>query len=58
MEANGKGMTESDLVAIPEVYDVVLWQDDDGPTTVTDQEGTRWFIGLYNGRLSKRVFGS
>ena len=55
MEANGKGMTELELRELTEVKDVVLWQDNDGPTTVIDSQGTGWFIGMYNGRLCKRV---
>jgi hypothetical protein len=54
MEKNGKGMTPLELESLQEVYDVVLWQDDNGPTMVTDMNGVDWFIGLYCGELSKR----
>jgi hypothetical protein len=54
MEANGKGITESELANLPEVENVVLWQDDDGPTTVTDSQGIGWFIGIYDGKFCKR----
>lgn len=53
MEKNGKGMTEQELSAIPEVSDVVLWQDEDGPTTVMDLQGVVWFVGMYQKRLCK-----
>lgn len=53
MEANGKGITELELSELPEV-DLVLWQDYEGPTTVTDSQGIVWFIGLHDGKLCKR----
>jgi len=46
-------MTEKELKELPEV-NVVLWQDDDSPTTVTDFQGRTWFIGTHKGRLCKR----
>ncbi len=54
MEANGKGITETELTDLPEVENVILWQDSDGPTTVTDSQGRIWFIGFYEGKLCKR----
>lgn len=39
-------MTEQELMDLPVVEDLVLWQDDDGPTTVTDSQGRSWFIGI------------
>jgi hypothetical protein len=54
MESNGKGMMEQDLRELPEVENVVLWQDDDGPTSVIDAQGRAWMIGLYQGMLCKR----
>ena len=55
MEVNGKGITETELAALPEA-DAVLWQDNDGPTTVVDSNDQTWFIGMYKGRLCKRRF--
>lgn len=54
MESNGKGMTQEDLENLPEEDSKVLWQDDDGPTTITDKLGQVWFIGLYQGKLCKQ----
>lgn len=54
MEANGKGIIELELENLPEVKNVVLWQDEEGPTTVIDSRGMVWFIGLYDGKLCKR----
>ena len=45
--------TERDLREIPET-DAVLWQDDDGPTSIIDSQGIVWMIGKYNGWLCKR----
>ena len=53
MEPNGIGMTQTDLEKLPEVFGVVLWQDDEGPTTVIDSQGRGWFIGMYKGKLCK-----
>lgn len=53
VEPNGKGITEQELRELPEVKDFVLWQEEDGPTTVTDSQGDTWFIGFYDGKLSK-----
>lgn len=57
MEQNGKGMTEQELMALPKV-NAVLWQDDDGPTSVTDSQGRSWMIGIYQGRLCRGGDGS
>jgi len=55
MEANDKGITQTDLDAIPEMDGKVLWQpDDDAPTVVTDLRGISWSIGFREGILSKR----
>jgi len=54
MEANGKLITEQDLNQLPEDNIHVLWQDDDGPTSVIDSQERAWMIGLYNGNLVKR----
>jgi hypothetical protein len=55
MEANGKDITQAELENLPEM-DIVLWQDDDGPTTVIDSNGQAWFIGMQKGQLCKRRF--
>ena len=55
MDKNGKGMTQSDLEALPEVHEIVLWQpDDEAPIYVIDVKGVKWAIGFYNGILCKR----
>ena len=54
MEPNGKGITEKELKELPEVSDIVLWQDDDGPCNIIDHEGSEWSIGFNGKILSKR----
>ena len=54
MKPNGEGMTEQELKDLPEIKNKVLWQDDNGPTTVIDSEGAEWFIGTFNDKLYKR----
>lgn len=53
MEPNGKGITEKELRELPEVFGVVLWQDDKGPIMVTDSKNVEWTLGFYKGVLSK-----
>ena len=55
MESNGKGMTQQELINLPEV-DAVLWQEDGGPSYVIDSQGRKWVIGTHEGRLCKRRF--
>lgn len=52
----GEVMTEEQLQKIPEV-NAILWQDDDGPTSVIDSQGVAWMIGTYQGNLCKRKHG-
>lgn len=53
MEPNGKGITEKELRELPEVFGMLLWQEDDGPARVTDSENVEWSLGFYKGVLSK-----
>jgi hypothetical protein len=46
--------TEKDLHLLPEIENVVLWQGEDGPTSVIDSWGITWMIGKYQGFLCKR----
>lgn len=56
MQSNGTGMTEQELMALPEV-NAALWQDGDGPTSMTDSQGRLWMVGRYQGRLCRGGYG-
>jgi hypothetical protein len=50
-------MTQEELDKIPQVGDVVLWQEEDEPTSVIDSQGVAWIIGWFQGVLYKRRHG-
>jgi len=54
MESNGAGITQQELELLSELNNVVLWQDEDGPTTVIDMNGKSWKIGTYKKNLYKQ----
>lgn len=54
MSLNEKGLTEQELHDLPEMDNVVLWNESGSNETVIDTErGEIWRIGLYNGVLCK-----
>ena len=57
MKKDGTGMTMTDLQQLPEVKNVCLWQNEDGPSVIIDDDGVKWVLGFYMGKLSKRRFG-
>jgi len=57
MKEDGTGMTLDDLKQLPEVKNVCLWQSEDGPSAIIDDDGVKWVIGFNKGKLSKRKFG-
>lgn len=57
MEKDGSGITLTDLRQLPEVKNVSLWQNEDGPSVIIDDDSVKWMIGFYMGKLSKRKFG-
>lgn len=49
-------MTQAELDALPEVSEsIVLWQCDvQAPTSVVDEHGVTWSIGLYHSKVCKQ----